>query len=59
MRDPRRPGNTVPTGQERAPVAISEQSAELLGAMQKDASCPVAEVRADGGAARNDLLIQF
>jgi glycerol kinase len=59
MRDPRRPGNTAPTGQERAPVAISEQSAELLGAMQKDAFCPVAEVRADGGAARNDLLMQF
>ena len=27
--------------------------------MQKDAACPVAEVRADGGAARNDLLMQF
>jgi glycerol kinase len=39
--------------------AIAYQSAELLGAMQKDASCPVAEVRADGGAARNDLLMQF
>jgi glycerol kinase len=39
--------------------AIAYQSAELLGAMQKDAECPVAEVRADGGAARNDLLMQF
>jgi glycerol kinase len=39
--------------------AIAYQSAELLAAMQKDASCPVAEVRADGGAARNDLLMQF
>jgi glycerol kinase len=39
--------------------AIAYQSAELLAAMQKDASCPVAEVRADGGAARNDMLMQF
>ncbi len=39
--------------------AIAFQSAELLGAMQRDAACPVAEVRADGGAARNDMLMQF
>ena len=39
--------------------AIAFQSAELLTAMQKDAACPVMEVRADGGAARNDLLMQF
>lgn len=39
--------------------AIAYQSAELLTAMQKDAACPVMEVRADGGAARNDLLMQF
>jgi glycerol kinase len=39
--------------------AIAFQSAELLAAMQKDAACPVTEVRADGGAARNDLLMQF
>jgi len=39
--------------------AIAYQSAELLEAMQKDAACPVTEVRADGGAARNDLLMQF
>ena len=39
--------------------AIAYQSAELLEAMCKDASVPVAEVRADGGAARNDLLMQF
>ena len=39
--------------------AIAYQSAELLGAMQKDAACPVLEMRADGGAARNDLLMQF
>ncbi len=39
--------------------AIAYQSAELLDAMRKDAACPVTEVRADGGAARNDLLMQF
>jgi len=39
--------------------AIAYQSAELLQAMQKDAACAVLEMRADGGAARNDLLMQF
>ena len=39
--------------------AIAYQSAELLLAMQKDAAWPVAEVRADGGAACNDMLMQF
>jgi glycerol kinase len=39
--------------------AIAYQSAELLQAMQKDADCAVHEVRADGAAARNDLLMQF
>ncbi|MFL6632802.1 MAG: glycerol kinase GlpK [Massilia sp.] len=39
--------------------AIAYQSAELLAAMQKDADCAVHEVRADGGASRNDLLMQF
>jgi glycerol kinase len=39
--------------------AIAYQSAELLAAMQKDAACAVSEMRADGGAARNDLLMQF
>ena len=39
--------------------AIAYQSAELLGAMQKDAACAVTEMRADGGAARNAMLMQF
>ncbi len=39
--------------------SIACQSAELLAAMQKDAACAVHEVRADGGAARNDMLMQF
>ena len=39
--------------------AIAYQSAELLHAMRRDAACEVTEVRADGGAARNDALMQF
>jgi glycerol kinase len=44
--------------------AIAYQSAELMLAMQKDVAAsnrdiPLCEVRADGGAARNDLLMQF
>ncbi|MGZ3183585.1 MAG: glycerol kinase GlpK [Telluria sp.] len=39
--------------------AIAYQSAELLEAMCRDSACPVSEVRADGGAARNDMLMQF
>ena len=39
--------------------AIAFQSADLLDAMQADAGTPVAELRVDGGAARNDLLMQF
>jgi glycerol kinase len=39
--------------------AIAFQSADLMDAMQADARTPVAELRVDGGAARNDLLMQF
>ena len=39
--------------------AIAYQSTELLDAMRRDASCEVTEVRADGGASRNDALMQF
>jgi glycerol kinase len=52
-------------GTKRAHVAraalesIAFQSAELLRAMQADAASPVTELRVDGGAARNDLLMQF
>ena len=38
---------------------IAYQSADLLDAMQKDALLPLTELRVDGGAARNDLLMQF
>jgi len=39
--------------------AIAFQSADLLDAMQADAATKVAELRVDGGAARNDLMMQF
>ena len=39
--------------------SIAYQSADVLEAMQKDAGQPLAELRVDGGAAANDLLMQF
>ena len=39
--------------------SIAFQSAEVLEAMQKDSGERLAELRVDGGAARNDLLMQF
>jgi glycerol kinase len=39
--------------------AIALSSTELLQAMQADLPAPVLEVRADGGAARNNLLMQM
>jgi glycerol kinase len=52
-------GSTAAHIARAAVEAIAYQSAELLAAMQKDAAIPVAEIRADGGAARNDMLMQF
>jgi len=39
--------------------SIAYQSAELLDAMQKDSGQKLTELRVDGGAAANDLLMQF
>jgi glycerol kinase len=39
--------------------SIAFQSAELLLAMQHDAARPLVELRVDGGATANDLLMQF
>src|SRR5690242_2426931 len=55
----------ITRGTSRAHIAraalesIAYQSAELLEAMQKDAGQPLSELRVDGGAAANDLLMQF
>jgi glycerol kinase len=44
----------------RAALAgIAYQSVDVLEAMQKDSSIAIKELRVDGGAARNDLLMQF
>ncbi len=39
--------------------AIAFQSREVLDAMTSDAAIPLQELRVDGGAARNDLLLQL
>lgn len=39
--------------------SIAFQTADLIDAMRQDAGCAFNELRVDGGAARNDLLLQF
>jgi glycerol kinase len=39
--------------------AIAFQSTDLLEAMQRDAELPLRELRVDGGASRNNFLMQF
>jgi glycerol kinase len=39
--------------------SIAFQSADVLDAMQADADKPLVELRVDGGATNNDLLMQF
>jgi glycerol kinase len=39
--------------------AIAFQVADLLDAMQSDSGAPLPELRVDGGASANDLLMQF
>jgi len=39
--------------------SIAFQAADVLEAMTQDTGRPLAELRVDGGAARNDLLMQF
>jgi glycerol kinase len=39
--------------------SIAFQSADLLDAMRADSGVPLTELRVDGGAARNDLLMQI
>ena len=65
--DPRARGAIVgiTRGTSRAHIAraalesIAFQSADVLEAMQRDAGSPLKELRVDGGAAANDLLLQF
>jgi glycerol kinase len=39
--------------------AIAYQTADILEAMQTDSGIALTELRVDGGASRNDLLMQF
>ena len=39
--------------------AIAFQVADVLSAMQQDAAVPLTELRVDGGASGNDILMQF
>lgn len=39
--------------------SIAYQTADVLDAMRQDAQIQLSELRVDGGAARNDLLMQF
>jgi glycerol kinase len=39
--------------------SVAYQSADLMRAMHEDSGMAVAELRVDGGAARNDFLMQF
>ncbi|WP_151734444.1 glycerol kinase GlpK [Paenibacillus tengchongensis] len=39
--------------------SLAFQSRDVIGAMEKDAGMPLKELRVDGGAVRNDLLMQF
>ncbi len=65
--DPRARGTMVglSRGTTRAHIAraaleaIAFQSAEVLLAMQKDAAQPLLELRVDGGATANNLMMQF
>ena len=39
--------------------AIAWQTRDVVAAMEADGPCPLSELRVDGGAARNNLLLQF
>jgi glycerol kinase len=52
-------GSTVGHIARAALEAIAFQSAALLGAMTRDAQAPITELRVDGGACANNLLLQF
>ena len=52
-------GSTVAHVARAALESIAFQSAALLAAMGRDAGAPITELRVDGGACANDLLMQF
>ncbi|MBC3869365.1 glycerol kinase GlpK [Undibacterium oligocarboniphilum] len=52
-------GSTVAHIARAALESIAFQTTAVLQAMIKDAVCPITELRVDGGAAANNLLLQF
>ena len=52
-------GTTAAHVARAAVESIAYQVADLLDAMQSDSGTPLPELRVDGGAARNDTLMQF
>ena len=54
---PRRDGR--PSSRARLSRAIAYQTADVLEAMESDSGIRLQELRVDGGAARNDALMQF
>ncbi len=52
-------GSTAAHVARAALESIAYQSADLADAMQADSGVGLAELRVDGGASRNDLLMQF
>lgn len=52
-------GSTIAHIARAALESVAFQSAALLQAMTRDAVAPITELRVDGGAAANNLLLQF
>ena len=52
-------GSTVAHISRAAVESIAYQSTVLLQAMNRDAATPITELRVDGGASANNLLLQF
>ena len=52
-------GTTVAHIARAALEGIAYQTYDIVGAMQRDSGLPVANLKVDGGASRNDLLMQF
>ncbi len=52
-------GTTVAHIARAALEGIAYQTYDIVSAMERDASLPIANLKVDGGASRNDLLMQF
>lgn len=52
-------GTTVAHIARAALEGIAYQTYDIVSAMERDANLPIANLKVDGGASRNDLLMQF